>query len=506
MVAGVFKMELGSSHQSPKFLTTVAVALFIIAFMGAVPIVTAKENGKTVATGRKAMLDKFLQVSGIETTAQTVDSQLFGDQLVPSQFPPGQLIMLKNMMSRVYEPEKWLQSIRHRLLADYKPQYMRALFKWYQSPLGKKIVQAEMQDLNEGMTEEKKEFLVQLKYQPPKENLLEMAERLETTVGMTDHTMDTFLMLMKILLPFNNEWKGQPARKVSRNVREDLFDSAREYFLQSFLYKFRNLSDKELSQYVSFVTSPAGKWFYRSYFRGSKDAMEHISAELQNLMDLIQVEMDSEDGESDLLKEFAPPGERYAFVRMRDPFIPLVDPKKGLLQPDEKDESEMEFRKFADELKSLPQIPMEVYRNLKNTDPRLYADLEHFGGLFSQETKIASMGEGDYLESVNKYKTLIQKANETQPSLILTPIQADYQNLKLVGVIWKNNETIALVETGDRKGHSVKEGDLMGPNFGVVETIDNNQMLILEQSRDYRGNILSKKKQLDFINEAPEEG
>ena len=116
------------------------------------------------------------------------------------------------------------------------------------------------------------------------------------------------------------------------------------------------------------------------------------------------------------------------------------------------------------------------------------------------------MGEEDYVDTVNKYKTLIQKANETKPSMILTPIQTDYESLKLVGVIWKNKETIALIETGDNKGHSVKEGDLMGPNFGVVETINNDKMLILEQTRDYMGNILSNKKQLEFINEAPDEG
>jgi Tfp pilus assembly protein PilP len=391
------------------------------------------------------------------------------------------------------------------MLADYQPGRMKALLKWYQSALGQKIMQAEMRDLSEGMTEEKKEFLDQLKYNPPQENRLEMAERLETTVGMTDYTMDTFLTLMKVLFPFNNQWKGLHVREVSRNVRDDLFDPAREYFLQSFLYKFRDFPEKELSEYVTFATSPAGKWFYRSYFRGSRDALEKTSFELQKLLDQIQEEI-QRDGESGLLKEIAPPGQRFVFVRLRDPFTPLVDPKEGLIQPKEKDESEMEFRKFADELKNLPQIPMEVYRNIKNTNPRLYADLEQFGGLFRQETKVAQMAESEYVDTVNKYKGLIQKANETQPSMVLTRIQTKYESLKLVGVIWKNSETIALVETEGNKGHSVKEGDLLGPNFGVVETIDNNQMLILEQSRDYLGNILSNKKQLEIINEAPEEG
>lgn len=498
-------MKLGSSYKMPKLAVTLAIAHFIVAFMVVASVSTALESGKAVPNNRMAKLDQLLQLTGIEKGAYKMDSQLFGDWMGQSQYVPGQITMLKNMMGRVYEPEAWLQSVRRRMSANYQPRHMSALIKWYRSPLGRKIVQAEMKDLLEGMTEEKKEFLDQLKYYPPKENRLRIAERLETTVGMTDYTLDTFLMFDKVLFPFNNQRKGRTVRKVSRHIRDELFDPAREYFLQSFLYKFRDLSDKELSLYASLVTSPAGKWFYRSYFRGSKDALEQTTVQLQRLLDKIQEEIDSEDGQSDLLQEIAPPGQRYFFVRKRDPFTPLVDPKEGLIQPDEH-EPEMEFRKFADELKNLPQIPMEVYQNIKSTDPRLYADLEHYGGLFSQETKIASMGESDYFETVNKYKNLIQKANNTQPSMVLTPIQANYDSLRLVGVVWKNNETIALVETADNKGHSVKEGDLLGPNFGVVETIDNNQMLILEQSRDYRGNILSKKKQLEFINEAPEEG
>ena len=498
-------MILGSNHTSPKFVTTLTMALFIIAFLGTGSVATAVESGKSGPKNRKAMLDGFFQSAGIATTAHKMDSQIFNALRVPSQFPPGQIMMIKNMMGRVYEPEEWLRSIRRRMLENYKPQYMRALSKWYQSPLGKKVVQAEMADLNAGLTDEKREFLDRLKYSPPEETRLEMAERLETTVGMTDYALDAFLMLAKVLFPFNDQWKGKSEREVSRNVRDDHFDPAREYFLQSFLYKFRDFEEKELSQYVAFATSPAGKWFYRSYFRGSRDALENTSFELQKILDSIQEEI-RRDGESGLLQEIAPPGQRFIFVRLRDPFVPLVDPKKGLIQPEEKDASELEFRKFADELKNLPQIPMEVFRNIKNTDPKLYADLERFGGLFSQETKIAQMGENDYFDTINKYKTLIQKANDTKPSMILTPIQTDYKSIKLVGVIWKNNETIALVETEGNKGHSVKEGDLLGPNFGVVETIGKNQMLILEQSRDYLGNILSNKKQLEFINEAPEEG
>jgi hypothetical protein len=498
-------MTLGSNHSSPKIVTTLAQVFFIMALLAVTSIATAVESGKSGLENRKAMLNNFFKSAGVEQAAYKMDRHVFDIPLARSQFPSGQITMIKNMMSRVYEPEAWLRSIQRRLLINYQPKRMKALVKWYQSPLGKKVVQAETAAMDEGLTEEKKQFLSQLEYYPPKESRLEIAERLETTLGMTDYSLDTFLVLTKVLFPYHKQWKGKSARKVSQNVRDDQFEPAREYFLKAFLFKFRNFSDKELAQYAAFATSPAGKWFHRAYFRGSRDALEKTSVELQNILNLIQREMRS-GGQSTLLKEIAPPGQRFLFVRMRDPFVPLVDAKQGLIEPVDTDEPELEFRKFADELKSLPQIPMEVFRNIKSADPRLYADLEHFGGLFSQETKIASMDEDDYLDTVKKYKGLINKANDSKPDMIITPIQTKYESIKLVGVIWKNNETIALVETDGNKGHSVKEGDLLGPNFGVVEKIDSNQMLILEQSRDYLGNILSNKKQLEIINEAPEEG
>jgi Tfp pilus assembly protein PilP len=498
-------MTLGSNHSSPKIVTTLAQMFFIIALLAVTSIATAVENGKPGPKNRKAMLNNFFKSAGVEQIAYRMDHHVFDGPLAQSQFPSGQIMMIKNMMNRVYEPEEWLRSIRNRMLVDYQPRHMKQLVKWYQSPLGKKVVQVETMGMDGGMVDEKKRYLSQLEYYPPKESRLEIAERLETTLGMTDYTLDAFLVLTKVLFPYHNQWEGTSARKVSQNIKENNFEPAREYFLKSFLFKFRNLSDKELAQYATFATSPAGKWFYRSYFRGSRDSLEKTSVELKHLLDSIQQEMRS-GGESVLLKEIAPPGQRFLFIRMRDPFVPLVDPKQGLIQLVDEDESELEFRKFADELKSLPQIPMEVFRNIKSSDPRLYADLEHFGGLFSQETKIASMNEDDYLNTVKKYKTLINKANDTKPGMIVTPIQTEYEGIKLVGVIWKNNETIALVETDGNKGHSVKEGDLLGPNFGVVEKISNNQLLILEQSRDYLGNILSNKKQLEIINEAPEEG
>jgi Pilus assembly protein, PilP len=497
-------MRLGLSGKFGKIFFSIVLATFISGFIGVA--FAANASKKVVSGGRGKTLERLFHLAGIDQTAQRLDAQLFGHRIGQSDLPSEQVSMLKNVMHRVHEPDEWLKSVRQRILKTYEPHSMKALLNWYGSPLGKKIVRAEMKDLAQGMTKEKENFIEQLKYTPPREDRLELVERLEKTMGVTDHTVDFLMMFVKVLIPFNDKFEGKSLRTVKGGIREDLYDPMRESLLQSFLFKFRHISNAELSRYVNFATSRAGRWFFRAYFLGSRDALEKTSVKLERLLDRMAQEMDSGDGESQLLKELAPPGQRYIFTRKRDPFVPLVDPEEGLIQLADKDESKMEFRKFSDELKNLPPVPLEVYRTIKTADPKLYSQLEYYGGLFKQETKIASMEEDVYFDTVNKYKNLLQKANDARPGLILTPVQTSYESLKLVGVIWKNKKITALIETGDKKGHSINEGDLLGPNFGLVESIQQNEISILEQSRDYQGNILSQKKEIEFIQESPEEG
>jgi len=480
--------------------------VLISAASGDALAVADSSSAKPVPRDRIEKLNKVFELSGVEQASHQLSSQVFGERLSESGLPAEQMEMMQNIMNRVYEPEKWIETISQRMLNNYKPQYMDALVRWYQSPLGGKVVQGEVADLTAGMTAEKVEFQKRLKLFPPSEDRLELAETLEETLKLTDYTLDTLVVFIRIMFPYNDQFKGKSAKAITGTIRQELYDPVREQVLRTILFKYRDLSSKEFSRYVQFVRSAEGKWFHESYIKGSREALNHLAARVEKLLELIADEMASEKGESELLNEIVPPGQRYLFVQSRDPFAPLVDPKEGLIPVGGEDDSRMEFKKFADDLKNLPAIPMEVYKNLKRTNPRLYADLEYYGDLFSQETKVASLGQDDYADAVEKYKKLIQNANETKVSMVLSPIQTSYESLNLVGILWKNNQKLGLVETGDKKGHTVKEGDLLGPNFGVVDKIGQDEINVLEQSRDYLGNVLSRKKELELIKGSHEEG
>ena len=467
----------------------------------------AKAPAKSRQLQRSQAIDEIMQLSGFEALSENYGSWFLDEEIAPKSLPAEQIIMLRNILDRVSEPEDFSRSVSQYMGKDLRSGYSKPLMNWYRSPLGQKIVAGEKQ-VNDSMYKiDKEQFVERLKYYPPREERLEMIEGLEKSMRLTDQSLDVFTTLVKVLLPLNKQLEGRSTRSVVNNIRQELYDPFQEQILRNLLFAYRDISDKELAQYRRFVSTGAGRWFVQSSQKGIKVYYGQVVVRVEDLLTQIVEEMETGKGESDLLKEIAPPGQRYLFVTKRDPFVPLVDPKVGLIQlGNEEEEGRPETRSLTDDLKNLPPIPLEVYKNIKRTNPRLYADLENFGDMFGRKNKVSTMEDEEFFQTVQRYKNLIQTANDSGTSMMSTPIQAEYDTLKLVGVIWRNNEILALVETEDKKGHTVKEGDMLGPNFGIVESINKNQIYVLEQSRDYLGNILSKKKEIEFILGSQEEG
>lgn len=79
----------------------------------------------------------------------------------------------------------------------------------------------------------------------------------------------------------------------------------------------------------------------------------------------------------------------------------------------------------------------------------------------------------------------------------LTPLEKfDLGELKLVGVLSKGNETVALVEDNEGKGYTVKRGTRIGRNGGVVGKITVKEVVIIEEFFDISGRKIRKEKKL----------
>ena len=161
-------------------------------------------------------------------------------------------------------------------------------------------------------------------------------------------------------------------------------------------------------------------------------------------------------------------------------------------------------KRFDNELDVLKTIPFELYRHLRENDPRLYANLEHYATLFREKSRLAAMEKKSYVSLVKFYKQLIDKANERAANMPQSPLQTDLASMRFVGVLWGGMEPVALIETEDARGHTVRPGTLIGPHFGVVELIEPEKLIIVERTRDYLGNITFNTREMNLYREGQE--
>lgn len=108
------------------------------------------------------------------------------------------------------------------------------------------------------------------------------------------------------------------------------------------------------------------------------------------------------------------------------------------------------------------------------------------------------MKPSDLKEEIAQYRKLIAKAKEETELLVQTPLQSQLASLTFAGVIWDEKESVGLIETPDTKGHTIRVGSFVGPDFGVVQSIDEERVVVVERLRKYDGKIVTRTQFIEF--------
>jgi len=414
---------------------------------------------------------------------------------------PGQDEFARGILHQGYPSGKFYRTLRRPFIEDYKPQHVRSAIQWYRSTLGKKIsrLESELNDLaNEPAMET---FGKKLLNSPPSEKRIRLAERIERSAHITEAGKTLFMGYVKLMHPFNKKFQGKNLGKELRVLRRSIAEPMRKVVMHRLLFSYRNLKDKDLEKYAEYLNSPAGKWFSQTVLKGFKKGIKKASFKADIIQAELIKEIDSGGPDYPLLKNIVPPGQRYLLIGKRDPFKPLVN-RKGLVEFTEV-ERKSTARLFGGELKDIPPVALPVFAQIEDRHPKLYKELKHFERLFNDQDGLEELEDDEYAQAVGGYRDALERAFDIQ--MYESPLQVEYNALRMTGIIIKKLEAVAMFEI-DTTGYAVKKGDRIGPFFGYVEEIQSDQVIVIEEFRDYLGNILTNKKIIQFSQSTPSEG
>jgi type IV pilus assembly protein PilP len=83
-----------------------------------------------------------------------------------------------------------------------------------------------------------------------------------------------------------------------------------------------------------------------------------------------------------------------------------------------------------------------------------------------------------------------------EPDLSVPPLQrVGLTELNLIGIVWGAYGYVAMVQTPDGKGYTVRRGTHIGPNHGVVSGISENAIIVQERFTDVYG----KRQEREYV-------
>ena len=116
------------------------------------------------------------------------------------------------------------------------------------------------------------------------------------------------------------------------------------------------------------------------------------------------------------------------------------------------------------------------------------------GGKYSYN----SMGKRD------PFKPFISKATvgkgKTRGERLVPLQRYNFSQLKLIGIIWRNDKNMAMVEDPEGRGYVIKKGTLIGENNGRVTNILKDRVIIEEVYRNNSGKIKTRTASLKLHN------
>jgi type IV pilus assembly protein PilP len=78
----------------------------------------------------------------------------------------------------------------------------------------------------------------------------------------------------------------------------------------------------------------------------------------------------------------------------------------------------------------------------------------------------------------------------------------ELEKLKMVGTLQQAKEVYALIKAPDNSLHRVKKGNYMGVNFGLITSITEQEVKVIETIEDSAGDWSKKENSLSLVEES----
>jgi len=193
---------------------------------------------------------------------------------------------------RAYATEAMEKTVIAEMKSQLQPAEAQEILAWFTSPLGRKFTALVITAGEPGEQAKLQQFAQAISNNPPPEDRLALMESLQTCQRLTEGATQLLLNMHSAagVALLDNPLDENALRGVRASLEEErprLTAEVGALMLVLLTYSYRDVSNEDVQQYVTFCNSPAGGSYYRTmvsaFDRALRNAQTSLAQELAAL-------------------------------------------------------------------------------------------------------------------------------------------------------------------------------------------------------------------------------
>jgi Domain of unknown function (DUF4124) len=229
---------------------------------------------------RDALIAEALEISGTKKEIESIPAQIRA-QFDARQTPvrPEDKARVIRILTDAFRPDVLYSAVRTAFRSNFDAQRMDVVMEKLRSPLFRKITGMELAANEPGARQDLERFAMGLQGDIPAPARVSLVQRQEAVMRSAELQIDMAIIAAKavgrslepVLSPAQRP-TGREMDAAERQLRSQQ-DPLTRVALVRWLYTYRALTTEELTTYVEFNESDAGRWFAATQRRGLLEAM-----------------------------------------------------------------------------------------------------------------------------------------------------------------------------------------------------------------------------------------
>jgi hypothetical protein len=214
-------------------------------------------------------IDELLELSGARAQLVGLVARVAADlRPAPGQMSVADMATIDRILAQSLRYEAVYGAVRDAFLPHVDRPSLETTAAWLRTPVGRKIIALEIVSSQPGAEQKVAEYTAVVKANPPPARRLELLQRLDWVTGANETPADLVAAIARGLStavsaagpPESRLRPGQIEDRAAQ-VRARANETLREVRTMSMLYTYQTLEDDELSEYVRFSGTDAGRWY-----------------------------------------------------------------------------------------------------------------------------------------------------------------------------------------------------------------------------------------------------